>query len=64
MICQQMTAASSRITELGRNVLAVKAFAMCKTEQPSCFSCQIDILWAVPYFQNRGGLDFGANGYN
>jgi len=45
-------------------MLTVMAFAICKTEPPSCFSCQIDILRVVPSFQNRGDLDFGVNECN
>ena len=36
------------------DVLTVKAFVMCKTEPPSCVSCKSDILWVVPFLQNRG----------
>lgn len=62
MICQKMTAASSRITKLGGAMPPVMAFACGKTEPPSCFCCQIDILCVVPHFQNRGDVVFGVHG--
>jgi len=46
-----MTTPSSRITKIGGNTLLLKAFVTCKTEPPTCFSCQIDILWVVPILQ-------------
>jgi len=36
------------------DILPLKAFDIRKTEPPSCFSCKIDILWIVPFLQNRG----------
>jgi hypothetical protein len=46
-----MTAASSRITKLGGDTLPAKAFGVCKTNPPSCFCWQIDILWIVSFFK-------------
>ena len=31
-----------------------KHLSYVKTELPSSFSCKIDILWVVPFLQNRG----------
>jgi len=30
------------------DILPLKAFVMCKTELPSCFSCKIAIFWIFP----------------
>jgi len=38
------------------DILTLKAFVVCKTEPLSCFSCKIDILWVVPFLQNRSNV--------
>ena len=36
------------------DIVRVKAFVICKTEPPPCFSRKIDIFWVVPFLRNRG----------
>jgi hypothetical protein len=51
-----MATPPSRITKIGGDIRPLKGFVICKTETPSCFSCKIDILWFVPFLQNRGDV--------
>jgi hypothetical protein len=39
------------------DILLLKAFVICKTETPSCFSCEIDILWVFPFLQNSDDIN-------
>jgi len=38
------------------DILAVKAYVVCKTVPPSCFCCKYDILWVVRFLQNRDDM--------
>jgi hypothetical protein len=38
------------------HILSLKAFVVCKTEQPPCFSRKIDILWIVWFLDTRGDI--------
>jgi hypothetical protein len=40
--------------KIGGEYLSVKAVVICKTDPPSLFSCKTNILWVVPFLQNRG----------
>jgi hypothetical protein len=51
-----MTTPSSEINKI-EDILSFKAFVMCKRGPPPYFFCKIDILWIVPFLQNRGGIN-------
>jgi hypothetical protein len=56
MICKKMTTAPSKIIKMAGDLLPLKAFVIHKTEPPSWFSCQINILWVVPFFYKMGAI--------
>jgi hypothetical protein len=43
-MCNKMTTPSSTVTNTGGDILSLKAFVVCATEPPFCFSCKIDIF--------------------
>jgi hypothetical protein len=51
MMRKKITTPSSRITKIGGGFLPLKAFVICETESPSCFSCETDILWVAPLYK-------------
>ena len=59
-----MTTPSSRILKIGRGCPTSQSICymqngdivICKMEPPCCFSCKIDILWVVPFLQNKGDM--------
>jgi len=52
-----MNTASSRITKIdGGYPTSQKKSVICKMKPPSYFPCKINILWAVPFLQNRDDM--------
>jgi hypothetical protein len=56
MICEKDNSIFKDNQDRWGYILPLKALVICKTQPVSCSSCKIDILWVVPFLQNRSHI--------